>query len=285
MKYYRQYSLPLGLLALILVIVILLSAPSLLFSPAVTFIDSELHHSSGDEVYVRTKLNFSSQEHIATFPLEIEDWKGYDYDTTEVKEMLGADVILLRGYDRPGLYQPIYFTIMQSRTQSSFHPPSVCYAAQVYSVQEEAKENVVVTNTNWMEEPCSSRSIPLARMVVFKEIDDEIIERRVILYCYVKGNQFTSDTITMIQGEALAPLDGSYDSILQVEKDFIALTIPYMFEPAERKEWNPLALRLIEHGAVGYLAIVLVLLVPVAIIVYPRIRDKQDSADKTDYEA
>ena len=285
MDFYRRYSLPLGLLALVLVVVLLLSAPGVVFSPGVTFIDTELHRSSGDEVYVRTKMDFGSQEHMATFPREIGDWSGYDYDATEVKEMLGADVILLRGYDRPGLYQPMFFTIMQSQTESSFHPPPVCYAAQGYSIQDEGKEKILVTDTSWTEAPSSSMSVPLARMVVFKESDGEITERRVVLYCYVKGNQFTSDTITMIQGEALVPIDGSYDGIVDVEKDFIALTIPYMFEPAEVEEWSPLALHLAQHGAVGYFAIVLLLLVPVAIIIYPRVRVGRGSADKTENEA
>lgn len=281
MGFYRRYSLLLGLLALVLVVVLLLSTPEFVLSPGVTFIDSELHRSSGDEAYVRTKMDFGSAEHMSSFPMEIGEWKGYDYDTKDISESLGADVILLRGYDRPGLYQPIFFLIMQARTESSFHPPRVCYAVLGYEIEGEGKEQVVVTDTSWTE-ASSNTTIPLKKMVVFKESGGKVTERRVVLYCYVKGNQFKSDTITMIRVEALALVEGSYDGILSVEKDFIADMIPLMFEPSEEGKWNPLAMRLAELGIGGYFAIALLLFMPLAIMLYPRTRWGRGSAAKSE---
>lgn len=281
MAFYRRYSLLLGLLTLVLVIVLLLSTPGFVFSTGVTFIDSELHRSSGDEAYVRTKMDFGSSEHVSTFPMEIGDWKGYDYDTTGIGENLGADVILLRAYERPGLYQPIFFLIMQAETESSFHPPPICYPALGYHIQDEGKEQVVVTDTSWTEAP-SSITIPLKKLVVFKESGGEVTERLVVLYCYVKGNQLTSNTITMIRVEALAPIEGSYEGILNVEKDFAALTIPYMFEPTEEGEWNPLVIRLAELGIGGYFAIALLLFVPLAIIAHSWTMRGRGSAAKSE---
>lgn len=280
MDFYKRYSLLLGLFALVLVIVLLLSTPGLIFSAGVTFIDSELHRSSGDEAYVRTKMDFGSSEHVKAFPHQFGEWKGYDYDTTGARESLGANVILLRGYDRPGLYQPIFFLVMQAKTESSFHPPPICYAALGYEIEGEGKEQVLVKDTSWTKAASfSSMLIPMRRLVVIKESGGRITERRVVLYCYVRGNQFTSDTITMIRVEALAPIDGSYDGILNVEKDFIALTIPYMFEPSEEGEWNPLALQLTELGIGGYFVIALMLFMPLAIIIYPRTRWGRGSAE------
>ena len=280
MGFYRRYSLFLGLLALILVIALLLTNPSLVFSTGVTFIDSELHRSSGDEAYVRTKMDFGSADHMNAFPREIGEWKGYDYDATDMKESLGADVILLRGYDCPGLYQPIFFLIMQAETSSSFHPPIVCYPALGYQIEEEGKEWVVVTDTSWTGEPYSI-TLPLKRLVVFKESEGQVTERRVVLYCYVKGNRFTSDTITMIRVEALAPIEGSYDGILNLAKDFTALTIPCMFEPGEEGEWNPLAMRLAESGIGGYFAIAAMLFLPLVVMLYPRVRRGRGSIAKS----
>ena len=283
MSFIRRYAVIIGLLILACVIVLLLSAPGPVFSSGVTFIDTELHRSSGDEAYVRTKMDFGSQEHMSGFPTEIGDWEGYDYDTKEDKDKLGADVILLRGYSSPGVYQPIFFLIMQAKTESSFHPPHICYASQGYKVQEEAKERVLLEEASWTEEP-SSMWIPLARLVVTKEHEQKVIERRVVLFCYVKGNQFTSDTITMLRVEALAPIDHPYDGILNLEKDFIAQAIPYMFEPAESSEWNPLVLRLVGLGAGGYCAIAFMLIVPLAIIVYPGTRWGRHSIEKSEDE-
>ena len=277
MDFYKRYSLLLGLLALALIIALLLSTPRLVFSPGVTFIDSELHRSSGNEAYVRTKMDFGNSEHVNTFPHEFSEWQGYDYDTAGAKESLGADIILLRGYDYPGLYQPIFFLILQAKTGSSFHPPPLCYLGMGFEVESEGKEQVTVEDPNWRASP--DYSIPMTRLVISRESGGTVTERRVVLYFYVKGNQFTSDTITMIRVEGLAPIDGSYDGILGIEKDFIALSIPYMFDPSEEGTWRPLAVQLAESGAGGYLAIALMAFVPLAIILYPRLRRRRDSAE------
>ena len=97
MVFYKRYSVLFGLFALVCVIVLLFSTPDSLFSRGVSFIDSELNRSSGNEAYVITKMNLGSQEHVSAFPTEIGEWKGYDYDTTRVSEDLGADVVLLAG--------------------------------------------------------------------------------------------------------------------------------------------------------------------------------------------
>jgi hypothetical protein len=280
MDFYRRYSLLLGLLALALVMALLLSTPALMFSPGVTFIDSELYRSSGKETYVRTKMDLGKSEHVSALPHQLGVWQGYDYDTTRAKESLGTEVMLLRGYDRPGLYQPIFFLLIQAKTESSFHPPPICYTGMGYEIEEEGKEQILVKEESWAETTSlSSMSIPMTRIVIFKKSGGKVKERRVALYCYVKGNQFTSDTITMIRVEGLAPIEGSYEGILNMEKDFIASVIPYLFEPSREAEWKPLALQLIEMGSGGYLAIALMLFIPLAIIIYPIIRWRQGSVE------
>ncbi len=250
--------------------VLLLSSSDLIFSPGVTFIDTELHRSSGDEAYVRTRMDLGSQEHMAAFPLSMGNWTGYEYDAAKWEEELGADIVMMRGYAPRAFAQPVFLLIMQAKTETSFHPPTVCYPAQGYEIQEKSQEMISVTDTSWAESPLS-KSIPVNKLVVTKESEDGIItERRVVLYCYVKGNQFTTDTITMIRTEALAPIEGSYEGSVNVQKDFFNQSIPYMFEPAEEKEWNPIVLELVEWGIGGCFIIFILLCIPAAIIIYPR---------------
>ena len=279
-NFLKHYSLLLGLILLFCVVIILLSIPSTVFSHGVKFIDTDLNQSSGKEAYITTKVNFGSQEQMSAFPLQIGEWQGWDYDTTDIKAELGADVVVLRGYSLPQLNQLVFLTLMQAPTDSSFHPPHACYVAQGFQIQEEQKDEVAVPQTSWAEGSSGSISVPFNRIVVFKESNGNITERRVALYCYVKGNQFTSDTITMIKVEAFAPISGSYDSILNVEKDFIAQAIPYMFSPSQVPEWNPPGRQLAERGTLGYLAIAVLLIIPIAIMAMPRILFRRNSGGK-----
>jgi len=230
-------------------------------------------------------MDFGSQEHMAAFPREVGKWQGYDYDTTKYVELLGADIMLLRSYEPSTFSQPVFFLILQAKTESSFHPPDICVRAQGGLVQETGDEQVTVTDASWVK-GSTNISIPMKKLVVTKNAKDGTIkERRVMLFCYVKGNQFYSDTITMIQVEALAPIQGSYEGTLNEEKDFISQAIPLMFEPAKDNEWNPLVIVLIEKGIVGYLIIAALVLLPVAVMVYPRIKRKKDIAVRSEPEA
>jgi len=102
-----------GIVLLIGVILFLFSSLQQLFSPMATFIDTEIYRSSGQEVSVQTKTDFGNQEHVAEFPLNFGKWEGYEYDTTRYVELLGADVMLLRGYEPTTFSQPVFFLILQ----------------------------------------------------------------------------------------------------------------------------------------------------------------------------
>jgi len=256
-------------------IVILLSSPGFVFSKEVSFIDTDLYKSSGDVSYVRTKMDFGDNDHTRAFPRNIGDWSGTDYDTSEIEERLGADVMLLRAYSNPKYYQPIFFLIMQGRSTSSFHPPTVCYPSMGYETEIEGKDDIYVQNADWVDSlPDANslgRSISFKHLVVCKSSEDVITERRVVLYCYVKNNLFTSDTITMIRVSALAPVDGSYKGTLDLLEEFTAQTIPYMFEFDVDEESQTLLYKLGQSGVGGYFAMGFLVLMPLALMIYPRI--------------
>jgi len=62
----------------------------------------------------RAKMDFGNNEHMRAFPKEIGDWKGSDYNTMRVEKRLAADVMLMRAYSNPKLYQSVFFLIVQS---------------------------------------------------------------------------------------------------------------------------------------------------------------------------
>ena len=77
----------------------------------------------------------------------------------------------------------------------------------------------------------------------------------------------------MVRVSALAPLEGSYDGILNITKGFMGDTFPYMFELQSEKE--PVIFILLASGSIiGKVVIVLLFLAPLSIIFYPQIRNR-----------
>jgi len=293
-SFFEEYSKIIGLLLLAFVIVILLSTPSMLLAKSITTIGTELSHATGDETPVRAMMDFGNNEHMQAFPEQIGDWKGSDYNTSRIAESLSADVLLMRAYSHPKLYQPVFFLIMQSTNRSSFHPPIVCYPALGYAIEEEGKEMILVQNISWIEElPLYdtrkdkgkgedkegiyfNRTITISakKLIVIKESgengNEKVIERRTVLYFYVKERPLASNTITMVRVSALAPLEGSYDGILNITKEFMGDTMPYMFEIREEE---PILFTVLASGSVsGKVALAMLFLAPFIIIFYPQIR-------------
>jgi hypothetical protein len=290
-NFIEEYSLLIGFLLLAFVIIILLSTPSSILASSITTIDTELSHASGDETLVRTLMDFGNNEHIAAFPMVIGDWRGNDYDTAKLKESLGADVMLLRAYSHPEIRQLVFFHILQSNNLSSFHPPIVCYPALGYAIEEEGKENISVQNVSWATKPmypvlesrkeecgCFNGTFSAKKLIVVKESkeDGKVTERRVVLYFYVKDNPLSSDTVTIVRVSALAPADGSYESALNICKDFMGDTFPYMFEFREGEDI--IAVQLAKSGIGGWLIIGALVSVPIGIIVYLRIKKRKESS-------
>lgn len=278
----KEYSKIIGLLVLTFVIILLLSPTSMIFARSITVIDTELSHTSGNDISVRTKMDFGDNEHIRAFPTKIGEWRGIDYNSTTVEERLGADVVLMRAYFHPKLYQPVFFLILQSDNRSSFHPPTVCYPALGYEVEEESEEKINIKNVSWAEAPFMSfvrdnmedtegifnGEMNVRRLVVKKESEGKIKERRVVLYFYVKDNPFTSDNFTMIRVSALAPETGSYMGTLNNCKDFISEVPPHMFE--FRDLGDIIAVELIKQGVFGWVFLFMLILLPFLIMFYPK---------------
>jgi hypothetical protein len=247
MKKRRQYFLLTGIGLFTVVVLVLLVSSDFIFSPAVTVIGSDLNKASSNQVTVTTKTDLGDPAVMAAFPYDIGKWHGSDYDTAGVAKQLGATVMLMRGYDPETFSQPMVLTIVQSKSNSSFHAPDYCFPVQGYTIQENTRENLDVTDAAWTKGP-STLTLPLNKLVLTKNNKSgQISERIVVLYFYIKGNQFYSDMITMIEVQALGPRQGSYQGTLDEEKDFIGLISPLLFQPG-KETGRPLISNMAQKG-------------------------------------
>jgi hypothetical protein len=266
-----KYFVLIGVCVLTVAVTFLLAAPNFIFSPTITVIGTDLNKTSPNQISVLTKTDFDPQQ-IANFPRDVGKWHGVDYDTTATAQKLGAPVVLLRGYNPDTFTQPLFLTIVQSKADSSFHGPIHCFGAE--NIQDQAAEQLAIDNPAWAKDN-GTVYMPLNKLIVAnKSPDGQILDRSVVLYFYVKGNQYYNDTITMIEVQGLIPLEGPYDGTLDEEKLFLSQITPLIFQlqPNQSGNWHPLIAEMAGKGAIGYLGIGAFLLIPLVIIFYPFMR-------------
>ena len=286
-SFWSRYSFVIGLTMLVFILVPLFSTPEQMTAEPILFIDSELNRASEGRATVLAKMDLSNSEQLRKFPTEIGDWRGSDFDTTAVERFLNPDCLLMRSYSKPGLFQAIFFVVSQSKLKSSIHPPSDCYPSLGYTIEEEGQERIPIVNTGWAAKPPQDwpsiyknpeygtlyfwGSIPAKKLVVFRQSNGEVIERRVVLYFYMKDNELTSTRMTLIRISALAPLTGSYDNIMNIEKEFVSDAFPHMFEVSKKKRGEINVVRLVKSGVGGCLLVAFLFSIPVVILISPRI--------------
>ncbi len=276
MTFFNQYHWVIGLLVLAAVLTVMLGTPVTFFGRQTSFIYSNLSDPKSNVTYVRTNMDFGDNDQIREFPMEIGGWYGRDFDVDPWRDQLGADVALLRGYRKPN-QQEIWFLAMQSKSRSTFHPPEVCYPAMGWEILEEGFEDIPGEDASWIEAPLFPRfseaqsAVRLKKIVVAKEKNDIITERRLVVYFYVKHAELggSSDIITMIRISAIAPLEGSYQDVLDREEDLLLEFIPLMFQPDEHEDI--IIVRLAKTGLGGILLIVVSFLVPLGLTLFPQI--------------
>ena len=272
-----------GIIALVTVLTPLLSTPGMVSPGGVSLIATEIQGSSGNEIFVRTKLDFAQPEMMRDFPRTIGDWHSTSYNWSRFEESLGADVMLSRAYRHPSSSKPVFFLIIQSTNLSSFHPPIVCYPAMGYEIEDEGVEQVPIENASWAKGPWRSEREGLIfkgemntkKLVVIKRTDGKITERRVVLYYYVKDVRMSvPNEITIVRLSALAPLNGSYQDTLEPMKRLASDTFPEMFE-VKPKERMVAEILVIEHGVPGFLVIAMLVSAPIIFMLLPFIRIKR----------
>ena len=276
----QTFQITIGMLILMFILSVFFSTPCMLSPRGVSLIATEIQHPSGNELFVRTKLDFAHPETVKDFPQRIGEWHSISYDWSRVEESLGADILLSRAYRHPNFSSPVFFLIIQGKNMSTFHPPVVCYPALGYEIEEVGNTEFFVAKASWAAEAWLSEkevnifrgNISAKKLVLVKRTDGEITERRIALYYYVKGERMSMlKEITMIRISALAPLSGSYQDTLEPMKKLASDTFPEMFV-VRQKERMVAEMLVIKHGVLGFLVIAILVSAPIIFILFPIIR-------------
>ncbi|MBT9162563.1 MAG: hypothetical protein DDT27_01122 [Dehalococcoidia bacterium] len=276
----RSYLPIIGLFLLVISVVLLCSDPEPVFSRGVSFVSTELGWKTGEETLVWAKSGFKSNERMMDFPRRVGTWEGYDSNpeaAADLRETLGASVFLMRTYRKPGLSPPVFFLIVQARESSAFHPPPVCYKGLGYRVEED--KDTVRISPGQAGDVHVGGVVPMKKLWLTRITDGEVTERQIAIYCYLKGNQFTGDTMNLIRFSTLAPVDGPPDGVLRHMKEFAGLALPHLFEVRDYQT-EILFTRLAGEGTGGWLMIAVAFAFPGALITAPYWKGKASKRDE-----
>lgn len=243
MGFLDDYHGIIGILLLALVIIILFSTPSMLFAQSIQAIGTDLGQT-GNEKFIRTKMGFSTQ-----VPEEVGKWSRTGHTTSD-----------LYGNKTLPVYTHLSHSITFAVTQNSLNLTN-------YTVQEQETDEITVTNATWVQNPVFSRNegkvtIPVKRMEISGETGNHSV-----MYFYVKDNPLISDEITIVS--VSTPVNTSYNHV-NTSKEFMSSAIPYMFE--FRGEENLVIGEILRQGTNGILAVLLSVLIPVGVILYPLLK-------------
>ena len=274
-----------GIVFFVLLIIIMASNTTSILTSGVSMIDTEINRSNWNSgTFVRTKMDFGKNEHIEAFPDQIAEWEmRQDYDWPQIKEALGVDTLFVRAYEKDGFYQPLFFLVAQSKDLTSFHPPPVCYRALGYEIDDESVIYFPVTDRTWAAQHWRSikegnifaGDLSAKRLIVSRrDAEGNILERRALIYYFVRDSGLTSNTITMIEVSTIIPGDSDYNSNIDMLRKWIGDATPEMFVPRQSKDELLGAKWTNSHGIVGWITIIMALSMPLAVVFWPVIKPR-----------
>lgn len=160
------------------------------------------------ERLVSARYDFSLQGDLASLPLQIGAWQGADIPQTniEVQILLEPEQYVYRRYTRPdGRY--VWLSLIGSRQTKSFHSPQICYTADGW--QTEVKSEPV--------ELGGKGEVYALRVNARKEQWEHVV-----LYFFLYPNSLREANDGAVLFKVTAPLDGSVEDTLALQKAFIS---------------------------------------------------------------
>lgn len=120
-----------GAVVTVLLVAVLLTPPGELVDRQGAYASQKGDVITGDAVAVELRDGLRSDPGEAV-PREIGPWNGTDDDSwpAELEDWLAYDELLVRDYEREGLYFPVQLMVLTARHSKAFHDPQICFDVQ-----------------------------------------------------------------------------------------------------------------------------------------------------------
>ena len=158
------------------------------------------------ERIIEARYDFTLSPRLQELPLTVGAWEGVDVPQTnlEVQILLEPEQYVYRRYTRAdGKY--VWLSVIGSRQAKSFHSPQICYDADGWQTD--------MTSQPVELEQGAFYALQLAAQKEQWE--------HVVLYFYLYPNAMRDAADGMVLFKVTAPLEGSLQETLEIEKAFI----------------------------------------------------------------
>ena len=257
----EEHGAAIGSFALVILVIILLSAPEDIFLN-VAIVDTNLYYKTPDEVYIHMKFNFYDRGALSTFPKNIGNWSGVQYESDEEKAMeaFKTDTVLLRKYNDGTRH--VKFVLIKSENETALHAPEVCYSVSKWNITKKGIENI--NPANW-------GNISVNKFSVQKGNANDVV-----MYWYMWGEGLQRSVKNSVVVMISTPVyynepDETY--ALNTLKDFASEIVPVMYKP--KKKSDIIGKQIINKlGILGIFMEISVIVLLIALIFYNKIFKK-----------
>jgi hypothetical protein len=165
------------------------------------------------ERVVTSPYDFSLKNDLNTLPLQFGDWSGEDVPQTnlEVFILLEPEQYVQRRYTLPdGRY--LWLSLIGSRKSKSFHSPQICYTTDGWG-----------TDSGSEPLPLDAGSLNALSLSPNKPTESGGLAQHVVMYFYLWPGAGRDAQDGMVLVKLTAPVYGSVDETLDLEKGFFRL--------------------------------------------------------------
>ena len=162
------------------------------------------------ERVVVSPYDFSLANDLNTLPMQLGEWSGVDVPQTnlEVFILLEPEQYIQRRYTLPdGRY--LWLSLIGSRKSKSFHSPQICYSTDGWG-----------TSSGSEPVPLDRGSLYALSLAANKPMESGGTAEHVVLYFYLWPNAARNAGDGMVLVKLTAPVYGSVDETLDMEKAF-----------------------------------------------------------------
>jgi len=174
-----------------------------------TVADTEYWRETNNRLMLKTSYDYNSKEDVQTFPKNLREWKGYDFQyPKEVYKLLNADIFLSRTYTKDD-GRLVWMDIINSKVGESFHKQRICVEGAGWKVDNES-----IAQFKIAEAP-NPFTILHANRLDYSKKD----ERQVMVYWFMFKKFGSNDTVAMIR--LTSPVISDETNAYNTIRDFI----------------------------------------------------------------